>query len=402
MPRSETISVVQARRVALAAQGFAEKKPRAVTRLQLARLCERLGAIQIDSVNALVRSHYLPAFSRLGGYDPSLLDRLAYAPKRRELFEYWGHEASLMPLDLQPLFRWRMKRAERFEDGWTHVKEMGRTQRAFVARVLEEIKQRGPLAAGELNEGGKAEGSWWGWSDGKRAVEWLFWAGKLTTAYRRGFERVYDLSERVFPPEILAQPTPSEAEAHRRLLLVAARAHGIATERDLRDYFRIGAAEAKPRVAELVESGDLLSVRVEGWKQPAYLLPGTKIPRMIDAAALLSPFDSLIWERTRTEQLFDFNYRLEIYTPSHKRVHGYYVLPFLCGERLVARVDLKSSRKDKALDVHGVHYEKSITDTAIERLAGELRAMADWMGHESVRVLPSSVKARQLRALLRG
>jgi uncharacterized protein YcaQ len=350
------------------------------------RLVERLGAVQIDSVNVLARSHFLIPFARLGSYDPSLLDELTYDPKRRALFEYWGHEASLLPVAMQPLFRWRMQRAERLEIGWSHVKEMGRTQRDAVQRVFAQIEERGPLSARDLSEAGKSTGPWWGWSDGKRALEWLFWAGKITTAYRRNFERVYDLMERVIPADVLAMPTPTQADAHRELLRIAARAHGVATERDLRDYFRLSPADAKPRMLELVESGELIPVTVEGWKQPAYRFADAKLPGRVDATALLSPFDSLVWERSRTERLFDFVYRLEIYTPAPKRVHGYYVLPFLCGDRLVARVDLKSHRKDGRLDVHAVHYEPGVKAQAIrERLNEQLLAMADWLGLDRVR-----------------
>jgi len=386
----ERLSAAQARRIALAAQGFAKPRPLTAGRAQIRRTFDRLGIIQIDSVNVLVRSHYLPLFSRLGNYDPALLDDLAYG-KRRAVFEYWAHEASLVPLAFHPLLRWRMAQAERFEIGWESIKSLARKRRGFLDGVLAQVRERGPLSARELVAGGKSAGSWWGWSDGKRALEWLFWSGKVTTAYRRGFERVYDLAERVLPAEILALPTPPTDEAQRELLRVAARACGIATERDLRDYFRLGAADAKARVAELVEGGDLLAVQVEGWKQPAYLAPAAARPRRIDARALLSPFDSLVWERSRTEALFDFSYRLEIYTPAHKRVHGYYVLPFLYGDRIIARVDLKSSRKDKRLDVHRIVYEKGARSAdTVEALEAELHAMASWLGHDDVRMLTRS------------
>lgn len=377
-------------------------RPRAVTRRQLRAVFDRIGVVQMDSVNVLIRSHYLPLFSRLGAYDTSLFEDFAYDPRRRELFEYWGHEASLVPLTLQPLFRWRMAQAERLEAGWRHVREIARTRSHFIDGILKQIRERGALSAGDLLDGGKSAGSWWGWSDGKRALEWLFWAGRITTAYRRGFERVYDLVERVIPKEILALPTPSEEEAQRELLRIAARANGVATERDLRDYFRLSVSEAKKGIAELLESGELMAVEVEGWKQPAYLSPSTAVSRKIDARALLSPFDSLIWERSRTERVFDFSYRLEIYTPAHKRVHGYYVLPFLYGDRIVARLDLKSSRAEKTLNVHGVHYEDGVKSSRIvEALATELRSMAAWMGHDEVRVLTRSAAARPVRDYLR-
>jgi uncharacterized protein YcaQ len=401
-PGTDRLSASQARRIALAAQGFAKRRPRAVTARAIAATFDRLGVVQIDSVNVLVRSHYLPLFSRLGAYDPARLERLAYDPRERQLFEYWGHEASLLPLALHPLFRWRMARAERFEAGWQHVREIGRARGGFVDAVRQQIAERGPLAAGEIVGGGKSDGPWWGWSDGKRALEWLFWSGQIATAYRRGFERVYDLTERVIPSAILALPTPAEADAQRELVRIAARAHGIATEADLRDYFRLSAAEAKARVAELVEAGELTPVAVEGWKPLAYLSPTAKVPSKIDACALLSPFDSLVWERSRTERLFDFSYRLEIYTPAPKRVHGYYVLPFLCGDRLVARVDLKAVRAEGVLEVRGVHDEIEADRAAVmPALATELRALARWLELDDVRIVARTAAARSLRAPLR-
>jgi len=403
MRRNERLSAPQARRIALAAQGFAARRPPAVTARAVASVFERLGVVQIDSVNVLVRSHYLPLFSRLGVYDPVLLERLAYDPRKRRLFEYWGHEASLLPLELHPLVRWRMARAERFEAGWEHVREIGRARGGFVDAILQQIAERGPLGAGDIVGGGKSDGPWWGWSEGKRALEWLFWTGKITTAYRRGFERVYDLTERVIPSAILALPTPPEAGAQRELVRIAARACGVATEADMRDYFRLSATDGKARVAELVEAGELTPVAVEGWKQVAYLAPAVKIPSTIAACALLSPFDSLVWERSRTERLFGFSYRLEIYTPAHKRVHGYYVLPFLLGERLVARVDLKAVRQEGVLEVRGVHDEIEADRAAVmPALATELRAMAQWLRLDDIRIVARTAAARSLRSSLRG
>ncbi len=290
-----------------------------------------------NSVSAVVRSHYLPLFSRLGAYQRPLLDGLAYGGRRRRLFEYWGHEASLLPIALQPLLRWRMARARDGRGIYGGLARFARERAPFIDAVLKEVATRGPLAAGELTEGGRGEGGWWGWSDGKTALEYLFWTGQLTTAYRRGFERVYDLTERVLAPEILAQPTPEPAEAQRELVAMAARALGVATAADLRDYFRMDVAETRLRIAELEEAGRLAPVTVEGWDRPAWLDPMATVPRRAEACALLSPFDSLVWDRARTERLFGFRYRLELYTPAHKRTHGYYVLPFLLGDRLVAQ-----------------------------------------------------------------
>jgi hypothetical protein len=378
----ERLSAAAARRVALAASGFGEGRVEAPRRRHLGAVLDRLGLVQIDSVNVLARAHYVPFFSRLGPYEPALLAELAYGPRRhRRLFEYWGHEASLIRVELQPMLRWRMERARRGEGIYGGLARFGAERRPFIDAVLREIEARGPLASRDLAEGGRGQGSWWGWSDGKRALEWLFWAGLLTTAGRRGFERVYDLPERVLPPEIVAAPTPEPADAHRALIRVAARALGIATERDLRDYFRMDPPDSKAAVAALVDAGELLPVAVEGWTAPAYLDPAARVPRRIEARALVSPFDPLVWERDRTERLWGFRYRIEIYTPAHKREHGYYVLPFLLGERLAARVDLKADRQAGRLIVHSVHLEPgSDPGHTAAALDAELADVARWLG----------------------
>ena len=349
MRMRERISAATARRIALAATGLAEPRPETPDRAHLRRTIARLGLLQIDSVTVLTRAHYLPLFSRLGAYSRTLLDDAAWGPKP-SLFEYWAHEASLLPFSAQPLLRWRMQQADRLEGIYGELRRLVTERRPHVDAVLDRVRREGPLTASDL-EGPRGQGGWWGWSEDKRALEWLFWAGHVTTATRRGFERVYDLPERVLPAAILAIPTPEPADAHRALLLIAARALGIATLGDLRDYFRQSPAEATGRVAELVEMGELVPVAVEGWRQQAYVHRAARWPRRVDCCALLCPFDPAVWERTRTERLFDFRYRLEIYTPAHKRQHGYYVLPFLLGDRLVARVDLKSSRATSTLQV---------------------------------------------------
>jgi uncharacterized protein YcaQ len=380
MPPRDSLSLAQARRVALAAQGFADPQPAgAPSGWAVRRLFDRVGLVQIDSVNVLSRAHYLPLFSRVGPYDRALMDRGAhYAPRR--LFEYWGHEASLIPVALQPLLRWRMERAH--EDAWGGMRRIQRERPELVAEVLAEVRERGPVAASELavEEKPKRTGPWWDWSDVKRAIEFLFWSGQVTSARRRGFERLYDVPERVLPAEVIETPTPSVQEAQRGLLKVAARSMGVASERDLRDYFRLPAAEAKERIAELVEAGDLLPVTVDGWRNHAYLDPGARFPRRVDACAVLGPFDSLIWERDRVERLFGFRYRIEIYVPAEKRVHGYYVLPFLLGERLVARVDLKADRQAGVLRVQAAHAEEHAPPDTAERLRERLEAMAGWLG----------------------
>jgi len=398
----ETLSHKQARRIALAAQGFADKRPAAPTRRHLITTIQRLALLQIDSVNVVSRSHYLPLFSRLGAYPRPLLEDLAWG-RKPALFEYWGHEASLMPLDLQPLLRWRMEDARQGVGVWGNVAKFLASHRPFIDKALAAIHERGPLSAGELGLGERGQAGWWGWSEAKRATECLFWAGELTTATRRGtFERVYGLPEEVLPKAIWSAPTPSRAEAHRVLLRRAARAMGVATERDLRDYFRMGLADARRGVAELVEAGDLVPVEVRGWDQPAYLAPDAKRPRGLKASALLSPFDNLIWFRERAERLFDVRIRLEIYTPAHKRTHGYYVLPFLQGEAITARVDLKADRKAGLLRVLSAHREPEANAETVALLATELRLMAAWLGLAGVAVAPSGDLSAALAADVAG
>lgn len=395
---SETLSAAEARRIALAAQGFEAERPGARPgAADLRRVLDRIGLVQIDSVNVLVRAHYLPFFSRLGPYDVALLDRAAWGV-RRTLFEYWGHEASLLPLAHHRLLRWRMARAERGVGMWVGLARWARRRSPFIASILAEVADRGPLAASELRDGGRARGSWWGWSDGKAALEWLFWSGRVTTATRRRFERVYDLTERALPAAALADPTPAEDEAQRALLMIAARALGVATERDLRDYFRLHPADARRRLAELVEGGRLLAVRVEGWERPAYLHPAARAPRRLDARALLSPFDSLVWDRARTERVFGFRYRIGLYTPAAQRTHGYYVLPFLLGDRLAARVDVKADRAAGVLRVLSSHLEDGQAPGPVAAALGEeLGEMAAWLGLERVTVGPRGDLARHLR-----
>lgn len=380
----EKISSTQARRIALGAQGFGADRPTSVHQGHLRRTVERVGLHQIDSVNVLARAHYLPAFSRLGAYKTALIDRAAWGRRgERRLFEYWAHEASLLPLATHPFLRWRMARADRGEAGYAGMRVFARQRRAEAMAVLERIRQEGPLAASDFEA---SRSGWWAWSDSKRILEWLFYAGHITTATRRrSFERVYDLTERVIPERILALPTPSEADAHRHLIERSARALGIATLGELRDYFRLGPHEAKAAVATLVEDGILVQATVPGWP-PAFLHREARRPRRIEARALLAPFDPLIWERSRTERLFGLRYRIEIYVPAEKRLHGYYVLPFLLGERLVARVDLKADRQASRLLVHAVHHEPDAPAETEEALGEELATLAQWLGLSAVSV----------------
>ncbi|HUD92806.1 winged helix-turn-helix domain-containing protein [Sphingobium sp.] len=369
-----------ARRIALAAQGFGAKPVVPPGPAELRHTLKRVHLHQIDSVNVLVRAHYLPAFSRLGSFDRADLDTIAWGPKRkRRLFEYWAHEASLLPFDMHPLLRWRMDQADRGHAGWTGMRIFATERRAEAMALLERIRGDGPLAASDF-DAHKGQSGWWEWSDTKRALEWLFWAGHITTATRRGgFERVYDLTERVIPDEVLAVPTPSDAVAHKALIERAARAHGVATTRELRDYFRLSPNDALPAVRALAEEGILIPVEVPGWRS-AWLHRDARRPRRIEAQALLAPFDPLIWERERTERLFAFRYRIEIYVPAEKRQFGYYVLPFLLGDRLVARVDLKADRQATQLIVQSVHFEADAPDHARDALECELGKMARWLG----------------------
>jgi uncharacterized protein YcaQ len=383
----DTITPGEARRIALAAQGFGQARPEGlVGARQLLKLIDRLGVVQIDSVNVVSRTHYLPAFSRLGGYPRELLEEVAWG-RKPALFEYWAHEASLLPVASQPMFRWRMEDAREGVGVWKGIARFLRERRDLVDRALAEIAARGPLAASELEVGVKGAGGWWGWSESKRALEGLFWTGELTTATRRGtFERVYGITGKVLPKAVAEAPTPPRDVAQRALLMTAARAMGVATGRDLRDYFRMGVAETKARLDELVEAGELMPVTVKGWRDPAYLDPAARRPRRIEARALLSPFDNAIWFRERTERMFGVRVRLEIYTPAHKRTHGYYVLPFLEGDAITARVDLKAERKAGVLIVQSAHAEPWATEATAVRLAEELKLMAGWLGLAGVRV----------------
>lgn len=400
MARSrESLTIAQARRVALAAQGFTDPLPKGTPdRRALRRVLSRTGLFQIDSVNVLARAHYLPLFSRLGPYPPDLLDRAAYRAPRL-LFEYWGHEASLLPVDAQPLLRWRMDDAE--HHAWGGMRRIAEERPQLLETLLADIAADGPLTAGELSARHdrhlpRRTGPWWDWSDVKRALEFLFWAGEITTSHRRGFERVYDIPDRVLPPEVTGAPTPDRAEAQRELLRRSMRSLGVATARDLRDYYRLPAEDAKVRIAELVEAGELLPVEVEGWRMPTYADPQVHLPRWVRGAALLSPFDPAVWERDRTERLFGFRYRIEIYVPAAKRVHGYYVLPFLLDDALVARVDLKADRAEGALLVQSAWQELDAPAETAERLAAELRRMANWLGLDGVVVRPRGDLAPRL------
>jgi uncharacterized protein YcaQ len=388
------LTLAAARRIALAAQGFADPRPTGrVDARHIRRVVDRVGLLQLDSINVFCRSHYLPVFSRIGPYPRGTLDRLAgHAPgaRRRELFEYWAHEASLLPFALQPLLRWRMGRAD--SEAWGSMVRLARDSPEAIADVLALVGERGPLRARDAGAPRRTRqaGEMWNWHEGKVSLEYLFWSGQVTAAQRVNFERHYDLPERVLPAEILETPTPTEADAQRELVRIAARALGVATEPDLGDYFRLPRAASKARVAELVGAGELTPVEVEGWDAPAYLWPEARRPRAVRARALLSPFDSLVWFRPRAERLFGFRYRLEVYTPAPKRVYGYYVLPFLLGDRLVARVDLKSDRQAGVLRVQGAFAEEGVDEARVAaELAEELATVARWLELDDIAIAPN-------------
>ncbi|MDD7814035.1 crosslink repair DNA glycosylase YcaQ family protein [Mycobacterium sp. CSUR Q5927] len=383
------LTALQARRIAVAAQGFSEAKPRgAATRAHLKQLISRIQVLQLDSVSVAVRAHYAPVFSRLGPYDRSVLDRAAWSHSARSprlLVEYWAHEAALMAVDDWPLMRWRM--GQYTHGRWGNVAPNPELADDIVAAIAE----LGPSTAGRIEDHlaarpSRGKGSWWNRSDTKWVAEALFAAGVLTTATRIGFARHYDLAQNVLPPDVLARQVDDD-EAVRELVLRAATALGVGTEADLRDYFRLSADQAKPAIATLVATGELEPVAVTGWDTPAYLRAGQKIPRADRGSALLCPFDPLIFFRPRVQRLFGFHYRLEIYTPAHKRRFGYYVWPFLLDGELVARVDLKADRTHDALHVVGAFAEDGRDRERVSiALLAELESMASWLGLSDVSV----------------
>ncbi len=393
---SAAVSQAQARRIALAAQGFLDPPHSPPTMRTLQRTLGRTGVLQVDSVNVLQRAHYMPLYSRMGPYDVSLLTRAAQRRPRR-LVEYFAHVQSLMPVDLWPLMQHRMDDFRAKRGKWGFVND----DPALEAGLLAEVRELGPSTARDLDDGlPRSKEHWgWNWSETRRMLDFLFIVGDLSVAGRNSqFEILYDVPERVLPPEVLARPTPGRAEATRELVRRAARSHGIATAGCLRDYYRMTERDAAPAIADLVEAGELLPVRIEGWARPAYLHRDARIPRRVSARTLLSPFDPVVWKRERTERLFDFHYRIEIYTPAHKRVHGYYVLPFLLREQIVARVDLKADRAGAVLLVRAAYAEPAAPDDTAEQLTEELRRLANWLGLSAVVVEDRGDLAPQLAA----
>jgi uncharacterized protein len=385
----DRLSASQARRIALAAQGFGEKRPgdhgSRVDRRHFRRVLDRVGAVQIDTVNVIARAHFLTFFARLGPYDQQALGRWLH--DSHDVWEYWGHAASFLPVDLHPYLRWKMARAYR-GSAYSGLLRLLRDKPHYIDEVRQAVKDRGPLVPADLRDPGpRQRGSWWDWDPPKRALELLFWGGEVAAVRGRQFERIYDAPERVLPQRILDAPTPTEEEARIELLRRAARAMGVFTVTDLIGYFNQRRPIAKPLVEELVAAGEFVPVEVEGWDQPAFLLPGTKVPRRVQARALLAPFDSLVWERDRAHRVFDFFYRIEIYVPAPKRVHGYYVLPFLLGDELVGRIDLKADRQARVLRVRAAWAEDGTDhDEAASELAAELELLAGFLGLEDVAV----------------
>ena len=378
--RLDELTIVEARSLALAAQGF--DKPRSKSKSSTADAVEvikKLGVIQIDSVNVLVRSQELPLFARLGDHDRNAINK---ATAQSKIFEYWGHEAAILPVEIQPLFRWKMNAARTGK-----IKHWGLTSfyadnKAFVKRILKHVEANGPVTARELSTRTTKKSSWWDWDEAKTALEYLFLTGQLMSCGRGSdFARIYDITERVLPSKILNTPTPTENEARKQLLVRAAKAQGVATLTDLADYYRQKTTVIKPLVNELVEQGELREVTVNTWVEKAFVHRSAKLPKKLYATALLSPFDSLVWCRPRNERLFNFHYRIEIYTPKEKRKFGYYVLPFMMNGELVGRVDLKADRANSKLLVQSVHTEKGIKRASINgALTDELRALANWLG----------------------
>ena len=410
MDRLISFSAAEARRLAVAAQGFGPRRAKPSIE-HLRRLAARIHAFQIDSVNVLARAHYVSPFARLGPYPIGALDTLAY--EKRELFEYWGHAACLLPVSLYPLFRYRMDKHRE----WTEI-FMRSPRGAYMAKAYAEVAERGPLSASELSNGGKRSGNWWGWSVGKKTLEHLFDVGLLAIASRRGFERLYDVAERVVPKAVREAPAPPREAAMKELILLSAKAQGIGTLEDLRTYFYVDGwsdrsgpvpwrwsrrrGRVKPiaprLVAELVEEGRLVPARVQGWKESAYVLPGVKVPAEVEASAFVTPFDSLVWDRARLKRLFGMDYTIEIYTPLAKRKYGYYVFPFVLGDKIVARCDLKADRERGVLMVRSAHLEPGHdARRAVAGMAGELKTMRDWLGLDAIEVGDRGGLAAKLR-----
>jgi uncharacterized protein YcaQ len=396
MGKTDRVTLQAARRMALRAQGFGKARPARAGLAQVRRAVHAQGLVQIDYVNVLAPAHHLVLFSRLGPYDRAHLATLLY--DRRELFEHWAHEASILPVEMWPLLRHRMEGTPQL---WPRFSRFVEEHGPYIAEVLETVRVRGPLTAADLAGEAKRRGAWWGWSRPKLALEALLAHGHVGVSSRRtaGFARVYDLAERVIPPDVHGSRVEVE-DAQRELVRRAASRVGIGTVRDIADYFRMPTKDTSARIAELVRAGELVPVRVDGWKDVAYRVAGAPSSRPLDAASILSPFDPVVWFRPRSERLFDFHYRIEIYTPAAKRTYGYYVLPFLLGDRIVARVDLKADRASDRLRVLAAHRESHATSDVAAPLMEELGAIAQWLELSEVEVARKGDLSSALRKVL--
>ena len=384
--RFDSLSIADARKLAVAAQGFDTPRPQTkATQRQVDAIIARLGVLQIDSVNVLVRSQELPLFARLGNHNRNAIPK---ATEAKKIFEYWGHEAAHLPVSLHPLFRWKMNAARTGKVTHWGLTSFYEENKAFVKRTLKHVEKNGPTTSRELSTRTEKKGTWWDWDEAKVALEYLFLTGQLMSRGRGSdFARIYDTPERVLPRHVLDAPTPSEDNARKQLLVRSAIAQGVATVSDLADYYRQKPAAVRPLIAELVEEGELRAVAVDGWTEKAFVHRNAKLSKQLHATALLSPFDSLVWCRPRNERLFNFHYRIEIYTPKEKRKFGYYVLPFMMNGELVGRVDLKGDRGNSTLLVNSVHVEKGVKRSAIsDALNTELHTMANWLGLEQVQI----------------
>lgn len=393
---ADSVSPAAARRIALGAQGFGRARPDTVGTRQLNLALRRIGLLQLDSVNVLERSHYLPMFARLGAYDKALLDRLTFV-KRGPYREYWAHEAALVPLEDLPLFGFRM---QDYRDYYAAASDPWLAAHAGTLDWLRaELAEKGPLPASRIERDANAprRGSWWDWDEVKRGLERMFRVGEVVSAGRTGFERTYALPEHVLPAELREREVPRDEAVHT-LMERAARAHGIGTLSDLADYFRLKTADARPALERLVDEGVVRQVTVPGWTKPAFLHRDARIPRRIEATALLSPFDPVVWERDRAERMFGFRYRIEIYTPASKRVYGYYTLPVLVDEALVGRIDLKNDRKRGVLRVQSAWREQGVPDAVAERIVPALRELAAWQGLAELEVVDRGDLARAVAA----
>ena len=383
-PRTTRLTNDAAVRAFLGAQGFIDSRPTGrIDARHFSKMIGRLRVLQLDSVNVVTRAHYLPAFARLGSYDRLALDRWIY--DGGNMFEYWFHEQSCAPMSFQPMMRSRM---DGFQNhGWSRLKELRENEPGYVQSVLEEIRSSGPLTSRQLSDPGEKTGAWWGYGKGKIALDHLFLTGQICVSRRVNFQRHFDIPERVLPRSVLDSATPTPEGADRSRVLEAAKALGIGTVADLADFFRMRKTETARAVESLVQKGDLDEVSVPGWGQPGYMRPDVVVPRRRRGTALMAPFDTLVWDRARTERMFGFRYRIEIYTPKPKRIYGYYVLPFMVDGALVGRVDVKADRQSGVLRVPGAFAEDGVDTSHVGKaLAGELATMAEWLELGDVQV----------------